>query len=649
MSDEEPARRPSASSTAASFAMNAAADAVPGEDMRAFVREQTRLAALQSQNLIEQNSFELSHLRWQRFNDQMRGFLQVMAALVGLLVVAAIGAAFWNAAHEDGLVIEAFSVPPDLAARGLTGQAVAAQLQDKLAAMQDVTNSARPAASYSNNWGNDIKVQIPDTGVSVGEFYRYLVGWLGHQTHITGEVFRTASGVSVTARAGGDGGATVTGAETDLDALLQRASEDIYRRTQPYRYAVYVGTDSPHPDRAKATVLFQALLAEPDPKERLWAAIGLGSLVDIGDPGAGAYWMRRAIAIDPGFALPWENLATDDGNFGHDEAVLVDERNAVRLLQTANGEMSERARLIGLASNRAGLEFALCDFLAALHDNQAAANLPDYSGIVEVSRETLIVNNAILHRPGAAAAALRDLPPSSDVTAAVNRAYSKLTADYWLGDWKAVLADGSTVEQGTVKMLATPGVTQTAVDVLLKVSIWPYVAAARAMTGDLKGAHALIDKTPLDCYSCVRSRADIDAAGKNWRGADYWFAMAVRQAPSIPMAYSDWGRVLLLRGDAAGAIAKFKQANDKGPHFADPLQMWGEALMAQNRADLAPAKFTAADKYAPDWGRLHLKWGEALFWSGDKAGAQKQFAVAEGLGLTAGEKQELRVLRARFP
>ncbi len=90
-----------------------------------------------------------------------------------------IGVTLWTAAHDDAVVIEAFSVPPDMAARGVTGQAVAARLQDKLAALQDATDSARPADSYANNWGDDIKVQIPDTGVSVSEFYRLLVSWLG--------------------------------------------------------------------------------------------------------------------------------------------------------------------------------------------------------------------------------------------------------------------------------------------------------------------------------------------------------------------------------------------------------------------------------------------------------------------------------------
>jgi tetratricopeptide (TPR) repeat protein len=98
--------------------------------------------------------------------------------------------------------------------------------------------------------------------------------------------------------------------------------------------------------------------------------------------------------------------------------------------------------------------------------------------------------------------------------------------------------------------------------------------------------------------------------------------------------------MLMAKGDLDGAIGKFESANQKGPHFADPLEMWGEALIRKNRSDLAVAKFAEADKYAPKWGRLHLKWGEALLWSGDKAGAQKQFAVARGLELLPAEARE---------
>ena len=83
-------------------------------------------------------------------------------------------------------------------------------------------------------------MEIPDTGVSVGEVNHYLHNTLGHETHITGEIYHDASGIIVTARAGGNGGVQFNGAESDLDLLLQQAAENIDEQTQPYRYAIYV-------------------------------------------------------------------------------------------------------------------------------------------------------------------------------------------------------------------------------------------------------------------------------------------------------------------------------------------------------------------------------------------------------------------------
>jgi len=92
---------------------------------------------------------------------------------------------------------------------------------------------------------------------------------------------------------------------------------------------------------------------------------------------------------------------------------------------------------------------------------------------------------------------------------------------------------------------------------------------------------------------------------------------------------------------------KFKLANARGPHFADPLEMWGEALMLENRSDLALAKFEDANRYAPNWGRLHLEWGKALMYAGKKDQAKKQFAVASGLDLSNSDKSVLAEWTAR--
>ena len=132
-------------------------------------------------------------------------------------------------------------MPPDLAARGLTGEVVASRVIDKLTTMQNARPiSARPAQSYANNWGEQTSRWKFPRPAFPSASCNFLREWLGHDTHITGEVFRTADGIAVTARAGGEGGATFTGTESDLDALMQKAAEHVYEVTQPYRYANYL-------------------------------------------------------------------------------------------------------------------------------------------------------------------------------------------------------------------------------------------------------------------------------------------------------------------------------------------------------------------------------------------------------------------------
>src|SRR5215475_9670167 len=91
----------------------------------AYLDEQIVLARLQSDNLIEQNAFELSHLRWRRFNDQMKGAMQIMFVALGLLLVIGIWAAMWNASEAAGVVVDTFSVPPAYAQTGTSGDVVA--------------------------------------------------------------------------------------------------------------------------------------------------------------------------------------------------------------------------------------------------------------------------------------------------------------------------------------------------------------------------------------------------------------------------------------------------------------------------------------------------------------------------------------------
>ena len=158
------------------------------------------------------------------------------------------------------------------------------------------------------------------------------------------------------------------------------------------------------------------------------------------------------------------------------------------------------------------------------------------------------------------------------------------------------------------------------------------IALAHAHTGDLSGAEAVIAQSPATCDDCTIVRGQIAEMPSQTGRADYWFARAEKAEPSIPFADAAWGQALLERGDPDAAIAKLTLANQKGPHFADPLDFWGEALMAKNHSDLALVKFEEVAKYAPNWGRLHLKWGEALGYAGEKDEAHDKAELAKVSG-----------------
>ena len=299
------------------------------KDQRDLIADQRKMLHLQMEELREENPLKLSHLRIRRFGDYAKMALEISVGLLMLMLVAGISLMVWKAAHSEEVIIESFSVPPDMAARGITGQVVASQLLDKLTLMQNETITSRPGQAYAGGWGDDIKVEIPDTGVSVGEAYRFLKNWLGHDTRIGGEVIRTATGIAITARSGSDGGASFAGSENDLDALVQKAAEHVYRGTQPYRYGAYLGS---HDRIAESLVVFKALAASGPPQERAWGYIGWNrQTIGSAAPAFRLWLLQRALALDPDNSTPVGNSAALELALGQEEEALSDLRKTVSM------------------------------------------------------------------------------------------------------------------------------------------------------------------------------------------------------------------------------------------------------------------------------------------------------------------------------
>jgi tetratricopeptide (TPR) repeat protein len=638
-----------------------------------FLTKQEALIAAQLHHLHEQ----LNQIHLDVWEKRLGVLLRLATAFIGLVLAAGLAVLLWGAAHADGLVVEGFSVPPDFAAKGMSGQVVATEMLDNLSALLAVSTSVRAPNSYANNWGDDLKVEIPETGISAGEAYRFLKKWLGHETQISGEVIQRAGEITVVVRAGSAAGKRFSGAESDFDRLLQQAAEAVYADTQPYLYHIYLLRRGRIGEAQK--FLEDAARSMPA-SERKWAYAGQTSpFLDEHHTAEACAMAQAAIAIDPDFGWGWREMQLCAGSADRRETRLTAARAVLRLLtQSTSSEIHPEAmqyyrqlavvdvgRMLGdytdairqiriqnpLIEGSSDPMQQIRDRLSHPGQNMAsvANELYQHAATLIDDHDTVSARKFLPEAPGYAAAVkavsitLHDVRADANATASA-QAFEAVDLNLALAteDWARVtrLADMVDAQEAGLNA-AYAAIFQ--LDPLA--SIWPARAYALAMRGDFKGAHTWIDRTPGDCDLCLRMRGRIDAAERNYDGAAFWFARLEAMEPSIPFADNDWGRALLERGKPDAAIEKFAASYRRGPHFADPLEGWGEALMAKNQSHLALAKFTEAGKYAPNWGRLHLKWGEALTYAGRKDEARAQFARAAELDLTPGEKSEL----ARHP
>lgn len=616
----------------------------------AYLNEQTRLARLQAENLIEQNAFELSHLRWRRFNDQMKGALQIMTVALGLLVVVGIAWAIWSASQADGLVVDAFSVPPSYAQNGVGGDVVADDMTAKIAAIRDFANDNSLARSndVSEDSARDVKVEIPATGVSLTEAWNYLKLWFGHERHLTGNLRTLPDGrMSLTVSLGGANGFSFSGRADEIGTLEQKAAEQIFATVDPINIVLYFSAKGRTADMlAAARRNVEQAQGNVDQGEA-YALYANMLRYSTGDVRRSLALAALALRLDPRAAPQHMEMLNSARVLGLDEEVLKQAREIVPLRREDN---------VGAWRNASSIGFPFVKQLGTIWRARETGDFARLAGepcLYSCGRFEAAALNAEalarLHDPAGATATIGQAETIERATSGrfdpydvLNLARVNLFIAVARDEPRALLLEAQRYYDA---MLAVPGAGPAYNTLAALTQAAPLLGHAQAMTGDFAGAHRTIDLTPPDCYACVTARGAIDALQRNWGGSTYWFARAVARAPSIPFAYFDWGRMLLAKGDSDAAIAKFALAHEKAPHFADPLELWGEALIAKNRSDLAVKKFEEAARHAPNWGRLHLKWGEALLWSGRKGDAAKQFAIAASLYLTPLETTQMTRLR----
>jgi tetratricopeptide (TPR) repeat protein len=226
-----------------------------------------------------------------------------------------------DAVTSQNVIIEPFEIPHALADRGLTGTVVASGVLDQLARLQASTRSSIQRRNLSNAWSQEVKLMVPEAGISIGEISQLLKARFGRDIHISGDVVQTeGGGLEMTVRGDGISAQSFTGASERLDKLTSEAAEYVYSKSQPALWATYL-VDS---GRLQEAIEFcQASIGSSSRSDQpvlltYWAAAIAKSS---GDWSRALSLIQRAIVIQPDYWTAYHYLMLVDGALGDEEGI----------------------------------------------------------------------------------------------------------------------------------------------------------------------------------------------------------------------------------------------------------------------------------------------------------------------------------------
>ena len=290
-----------------------------------FLKKQGALIDDQRHHLREQ----LKKLRLGIFSQRVSIALKGLTAVIGLAVAIGLGVVIWNAAHADGLVVEALAVPPRFIEAGVGGEVIADDLMSKIGAIRDIAVAASldESKGVSRDRDEDIKVEIPDTGVSLGQAWQYLRLWLGHERRVTGNLRAAGDGTIVLSVAlEGEQGFTLSGKEGDLGKLEQQAAEHVFDQVDPLNYSLYLLVNGRSAEALTATERAAQSLRAPPERADAYSLLAFETRLATGDLALTTSRIKLSIAIDPKGAAAHVEIIRDSIALGHDEEGLAEAR-----------------------------------------------------------------------------------------------------------------------------------------------------------------------------------------------------------------------------------------------------------------------------------------------------------------------------------
>ena len=559
-----------------------------------YLDEHRRLISIQAEHLHEQREVQLSHLKLRRWGERMRVGVQFFLALIGALIVLGILGMLVDAVRSRSVVVEAFQTPPALAGRGLNGHVVATQVLDELQKLRAATRTAKKGLESKGAWSSDIKVEVPETGVSIGEIDRLLHDRFGHDVHIDGDLIQTPAGaLALTIRGDGVPARTFNGEADDLEKLTSQAAEYAYGQSQPGLYAHWLAMSG----RAKDVISFVpgALAKTPEADRPSLVNDWALAFAELDMLPAAAEKLRLEMRISPPHSEAWwrslSNLAVTNALLSAPQGDEPAWREYTNLLQAAasapSGESPDLRMLSAPATFVWDLPLALKTLESDAKRNAGAGSNTMLAG------PWIAETRSLMHDPTAAAQAMVGSDaddPNTMAEADLLQARAALDAN----DPASAVVPMEHLYKAWLSSRFLPKSLPQAPC---------YLGLAYGLAGRMADAEAVFQRMGPRSL-CQAFHGDVLAHAGDAAGASRLWADGIKLAPDLAPIYLERGLYELAHGDLPAAQADFETAHAKAPHFADPLKAWGDLLVRQGKRTQALEKYDEALRYAPAWESL---------------------------------------------
>lgn len=520
-------------------------------------------------------------------NERVSLTLRRLTTAVGTVAGATVALMAWSAWRASGAVVESFEAPPALAQRGLSGNVVAASFQDALATIQGNVRTTARRRAIDNAWTGDISVQVPQTGVSIGEVDRLLRRKLGSETYISGSLVQNVDGsATLMIRGSGIDPRSFSGPVDQLPQLITTAAEYVYGAYEPRLFATYLYQKKRY---AEGETFVTSAFARADDAVRPELLVYWGLMLSQQQRRPEAInKLRLGVTQDPTLWRGWNSLV------GNTRAVYGEEAS------WRVGQELIRAAAAAPANNKPSalgwynFQSLSQDWTGQIEKLEDDARMTGGGGSFGVLSATLLADAELRRHDWAGARHYIDMADPNDPALPAMRLFAQGYQEL----------DSGRPDLALAPLEAFLEIWKGSPEIKFQYEYGPcFVALAQGLGGHANRVNATIALSPQTSV-CEVMRADIIASGTSPAQADLAYARAIRLAPSLPFAWQRWGEALLRRGDLDRAYAMFTRAARQAPRWADPLKGQGDILSRWGKGPEALARYDAALGFAPRWAAL---------------------------------------------